>query len=196
MRYPEYVEINGKKYKINTDFKVALECNKIAEDESITGYERGLALIYKLFGDAGLDDKENYDKLLELGLKYLLCGETKKKSNDKPDMDFEQDYGLIWVSMYSEYHGLDIDKTEIHWWRFIELMEGLSNSEFGNCCALNKVRNLRSYDVSKVKDKKERDRILRAQDAFKLKKYSKKEVSTEQRERANNLLKQLGIERK
>ena len=35
--YPQYVEVFGKRYKINTDFKVAIECNRIAEDETI-GY--------------------------------------------------------------------------------------------------------------------------------------------------------------
>ena len=50
--YPEYAEINDKKYKINTDFRVAIECQNIATDESISDYERALAIIYKLFHDA------------------------------------------------------------------------------------------------------------------------------------------------
>ena len=54
--YPEYAEINDKKYKINTDFRVAIECQNIATDESISDYERALAIIYKLFGDVGIDD--------------------------------------------------------------------------------------------------------------------------------------------
>ena len=28
---PEYVKAGNKKYKINTDFRVAIECNEIAE---------------------------------------------------------------------------------------------------------------------------------------------------------------------
>lgn len=49
MSNPEYVKVDGELYKINTDFRVALECNKIAEDENIGDYERSLAIIYKLF---------------------------------------------------------------------------------------------------------------------------------------------------
>ena len=74
MDYPKYVKIGEKKYKINTDFRVAIECQEIALDDSIGDFERALAIIYKLFGEDGLDDSNNYEKLLELAQKYLSCG--------------------------------------------------------------------------------------------------------------------------
>lgn len=196
--YPEYVEVKGKQYKINTDFRVAIECNKIAEDNTIGDFERVLAIIYKLFGEEGLSNPEHYEELLELGQRYLLCDkEYNTQANKKPDMDYEQDYGLIWVSMYGEYNGLDIDKEKIHWWKFTELLEGLSNSELGNCCVFNRIRNFRNVDPRKIKDPKERQKVIDAQKQVALKKYqTKKEPTKEQKERANNLYKQLGIERK
>ena len=33
--YPQYAEVNGHKYKINTDFIYAIKCNEIAQDETI-----------------------------------------------------------------------------------------------------------------------------------------------------------------
>ena len=51
MDYPKYVKIGEKKYKINTDFRVAIECNNIIQDKNIGDTERGLAIIYKLFGE-------------------------------------------------------------------------------------------------------------------------------------------------
>ena len=60
MNYPEYVKIDNKKYKINTDFRVAIECNEIATDENISDFERALAIIYKLFGNDGINDTDNY----------------------------------------------------------------------------------------------------------------------------------------
>jgi hypothetical protein len=47
---PKYVKVDNELYEINTDFRVAIECNRIAEDEEIGEYERALAIIYKLFG--------------------------------------------------------------------------------------------------------------------------------------------------
>ena len=51
MNNPQYVKVDNKLYKINTDFRVALECNDIAEDKSIGDLERAMAIIYKLFGE-------------------------------------------------------------------------------------------------------------------------------------------------
>ena len=192
MKFPEYAEVEGKKYKINTDFRVAIKCDKVARDNSIGPLERALGVIYLLFGDEGINSQEHYEKLLELAKKYLSCGkEIDEKKNKEPDMDFEQDYGYIWASIYSDYNGLDIDKEHIHWWKFMDLMNGLSNSELGDCCVLNRVRNLRNFDVSKIEDSAERQKIKEAQDSVAL----HKELTEKQKQSINQLFKDLGIEK-
>ena len=114
--YPEYAEINDKKYKINTDFRIAIECQNIATNESISDYERALAIIYKLFGDEGINDFNNYEKLLEIAMKYLSCGKEiePSKNNEEPDMDFKQDMDYIEASFMSDY-SIDLTNTEMHW---------------------------------------------------------------------------------
>ena len=193
MIYPEYVEVNGKQYKINTNFKVAIECDKIARDTSIRDYERALAIIYKLYGEEGLNDFDNHEQFLALAQKYLYCNK-ELKNNEKPDMDYNEDYGYIWASFMSDYNGLDIDKTPIHWWKFNELLSGLSNSEMGNCCVLNRIRNIRNYDMKDIKDPKERAKILKAKQEVALKKdmQQKKQPTEEQKENAKEFLNALG----
>jgi len=190
--YPQYVEVDNKRYKINTDFRVAIECNRIAEDKTIGDLERGLAVIYALFGDEGIDTPEHYEKLLDLAKKYLLCGkEYDTKRNERPNMDFIQDYSYITTSFMSDYH-IDLDNCEMHWWKFVDLMNGLSNSEFGNCCILNKIRNLRDLDVSTIKDAKVRKQIIEMKKEVALHK-EKKVVTQEQRDRVKEIYKKLGI---
>lgn len=192
MNNPEYVKIGEKKYKINTDFRVAIECDKIARDEDIKGTEKSLAIIYKLFGDEGLNSPEDYEQLLKLGLKYLSMGnEIEDDDKEEPDMDFEQDMDYIYTSFMSDY-GMDISKENMHWWTFMNLMNGLSNSELGNCCVLNRIRNLRNMDPSEIKDKKERDKIIKAQKKVALKRNQPK-LSDEQIKSAEELYKSLGI---
>lgn len=192
--YPEYAEVNEKKYKINTDFRVAIECNRIAEDNGIGEYERSLAIIYTLFGDEGLDDSKNHVDLLEIAKKYLTCGKGLDGSNnEKPDMDFVEDMDYIEASFMSDYH-IDLSNVEMHWWKFFNLMSGLSNSEMGNCCVLNRIRNLRTFDVKDIKDKKERDKIIKAQKEVALKKYRKEDnLTQEQEESMAELNKIIGI---
>lgn len=51
MKKPSYTKIDGEVYEINTDFRVGIECNKVAQDTSVGDYERALAIIYLLFGE-------------------------------------------------------------------------------------------------------------------------------------------------
>lgn len=193
MNYPEYVKVNDKKYKINTDFRVAIECNRIAEDETIGNLERALAIIYTLFGEEGINSPDNYEKLLELAQKYLLCGKELEDSKEKPDMDFIEDMDYIEASFMSDYH-IDLQNTQMHWWKFFNLMNGLSNSELGNCCVLNNVRNLRNFDESKIEDPKERQKIKQAKQQVALKKYQHKKVATKkQKESARKFIEALGL---
>lgn len=191
MNNPEYVEVNGRQYKINTDFRVAIKCNEIAQDESIGDLERALAVIYTLFGEDGLNHQEDYEKLLKMAKKYLSCGNEIEDTDEEPDMDFIEDYSYIKTSFMSDY-GIKLDETNMHWWEFMDLMNGLSNSELGNCCILNRIRNLRNFDASQIKDSKEREKINKAKQKVALK--PKKQVHTQkQKESVNALLEQLGI---
>lgn len=199
MDYPNYVKVNEKKYKINTDFRIAIKCQEIATDESIGDYERTLAIIYTLYGDEGLNDTKNYEKLLELAQKYLSCGK-EIKDNDKniePDMDFAQDMDYIEASFMSDYN-IDISTIEMHWWKFFNLINGLSNSELGNCCVLNRIRNLRNYDTKNIKDPKELAKIKQAKEQVALKKNTnlKNELSEDQKNNIDNFYKQMGMKRR
>lgn len=189
MNYPQYVKIGDKKYKINTDFRVAIECDRIARDDTIGNYERALAIIYKLFGEEGINAFEDHEKLLELGKKYLLCG--KEPSDDEPDMDYNEDYAYIKTSFRSDY-GIKLDEEKMHWWEFTELMEGLSNSELGDCCVLNRIRNLRNYDTKDIKDTKEKQRIEEAKERVALKR-NRKVATKEQQANVEEALRGLGL---
>lgn len=193
MNNPEYVKIGEKKYKINTDFRVALECNKIAQDNDISDVERALAIIYKLYGDEGLNDTKNHSELLRLATKYLGLGKEVEKSNEEPDMDFEQDMDYIETSFMSDY-GIDLSKEKMHWWKFYNLINGLSNSELGNCCVLNRVRNLRRFDASTIKDSKERQRIIEAQKSVALKKNAPV-LTDKQKQSVENIIKLAGLDK-
>jgi len=197
---PQYVKVDDVEYKINTDFRVALECNKIAIDENIGDIERPLAIIYKLFGETGLDC-ENKQRLLELGMKYLSLGKEEKslktQPNDKYELDFNKCKGLIQSSFKFDYNYDPYEKDYLHWYDFYNDLENLSTSEFGNCCILNRIILVLNQDASKIKDSKERQKIINAQKELK-EKYctnkQQKEMTKEQEESAKEFYKQLGIE--
>lgn len=189
--YPKYVEVKGTRYKINTDFRVAIECNRIAQDQTIGDFERALAIIYVLYGDKGLENADNYEDLLKLAQVYLCCGKEIEENDGEPDMDYIKDMDLIEASFMSDYK-IDLEHKKMHWWKFFNLINGLSNSELGNCCVLNNVRNLRNYDESKIEDLKEREKIRKAKEKVALNKKEYK-LTKEQEESMEKLNKLIGL---
>ena len=184
MNYPENAKIDNELYPINTDFKVAIRCLKVIDDESISDLERGMAIVFLLFGEKGLKSNKK-EQLLKKAEYFLQCGKEVKETNEKPDMDFVEDYPYIKASFRSDYNGMNIDKEHIHWWEFNELMNGLSNSEMGNCCILNRIRNLRTFDLKDINDPKERQKIRKAQEEVALKKYKPKKIKPTEEQKAS-----------
>ena len=199
MNNPQYVKVDNKLYKINTDFRVALECNKIAEDTSIGNLERAMAIIYKLFGEEGLNC-ENQNKLLELGMKYLLLGREqnslKSEPHDKYELDFNKCIGLIKASFKFDYKYDPFELEYLHWYDFYNDLESLSTSEFGNCCILNRITSILNQEPKEIKDNKQRQKLIEAQKLLSQKycKKQEKEMTKEQEESAKAFYKSLGIE--
>lgn len=151
--YPKYAEIDGRQHKINTDYKVALACFRAMNDAEITDIERPYAVLGLLFGEEV--EIENVEKAIEVARKFLQCGKEEIQEDSIADMDFEYDEDLINASFMADYH-IDLENTDMHWWKFCSLVSGLSDQTI-----LNKVRDIRNFDVSEIKDTKTRQKIVR-----------------------------------
>ena len=171
--YPEYARINGVDYKINTDFNVALECFKIIQDDTIEDEERSLAIIYKIFG---FIPEKNLDLFLNRAIKFLQCGETleTQKSRTK-DLDFFQDEKYIVASFMSDYK-LDLSKENLHWWEYVNLIQGLTENTI-----LSRVRYIRNYDLNEIKNDKDRQKMINAKESVALEeKKTKKQLEDDE----------------
>jgi len=184
MSYPEYAKVNNKMYKINTDFKVALRCSEVY-NSNVRDEEKVLAIIYLLFGDEGLNNPDDWEKLIEKAQIYLLCGKEPNNDNEI-DMDFEQDEGIIRASFYTDYQIKDVYQENLHWWYFNELLNGLTEK-----CALNRTRELRNFDTSKIKDTKAKNEIEKAKSEVRLRNVKK--PTEEQQKASDEFYKQIGL---
>lgn len=177
--YPHFAKVGTNKYKINTDFRVALRCNKIAES-NIQDEERALAIIYLLFGEKGLNASNDWEDLMKIGLKYLRCNKEQTNNDDNEvDMDFEQDWEYIRTSFFYDYGKKIGPKTYIHWWEFYNLLCGLSDK-----CVLSRVRFVRTFDISNIKDEKEKAKWIKQKEQVALK---KEKIKTDEEKRLDEL---------
>lgn len=158
--YPEYANIDGTRYKLNTDFRVALRCFEVVEDGSICDEERALAVIYMLFGFIPEADLAPF---LEKAVLFLQCGKSKEEqSEQKKDMDFAHDRAYISASFMSDYK-IDLNTVKMHWWQFCELIQGFTEHS-----VMSRVREIRNYNLADIKDNQARIKMARAQEAVAL----------------------------
>lgn len=198
MSNPEYVKVDGKLYKINTDFRVALECDSILRDTTISDFERIIAFLFKLFGKDGVTC-ENEQELINKAMKYLSLGQNEKglkiDSDDKFEMDFQKCKGLIQSSFKFDY-GYDPYSLEyLHWYDFYNDLQNLSTSEFGTCCKLNQVITILKQNPSEIKDNKQREQLIKLQKYYKEQycREEEKQITEEQERSAKELYKALGM---
>lgn len=104
-------------------------------------------------------------------------------------MDFVQDKKYIMSSFMSDYH-IDLAKEKIHFWQFIDYIQGLTEAS-----SLNRLRELRNCDTSKIEDRKQRDEIEKAQKEVILKE-KKEPLTKEQQKNVDNFYKEMGMQRK
>ena len=161
MIYPTKMEANGHIYSINTDYRYGLACMRAINDSTITKLERYYALLTILLGEDVLEEDE--DILMSKIEIYLRCGKEENTSNDEIDMDYIQDEDLIDTSIRQVYK-IDINKENMHWYEYNKLISGLTEE-----CILNRVRDIRSYDLSEEKDEKRRKKIIEAKNRVALK---------------------------
>lgn len=191
--YPKYAKIDDRVYKINTDFKVAIECNRVIENINMNDHERALRIIYLLFGDKGLNSENDYQRLVEVAKKYLRGTDEEPKGNgDEPqDWDIVQDYQKFIVPSFWECYKINLKKTKMHYWEWWNFLNGLSEN-----CIFNRIRFIRSYDLSSIKDPKFKETMIKLKEQYKLNIETKEEPLTEQQKIGiDNFYKQMGIKR-
>lgn len=167
---PEYIEIDGKEYFIDTDFRTCIIFEKLLNGDSDDreSVEMWLDLFYTV--ERPSDIKAAVD-----GILFIYCCGKPDKSKEpprkngnvvlKPKMlyDFEIDAPYIFGAFMSQY-GIDLNEIEyLHWWKFQSLFRSLNSS--------NKIVEIMSYratDISQIKSKSEQARIAKLQKLYEI----------------------------
>lgn len=118
-RFPTSVEINGREYALNTDFRVGLKIILAWEDPELTAREKTLVMLRLLYKEIPPDTQ----KACELAVYFLNCGEEKDdgeaaESPVRRVYSFTKDAKYIY-SAIRQTHGIDLETVKcLHWWKF------------------------------------------------------------------------------
>lgn len=133
---PETVEISGRVYKLNTDFRPCLRTIMACEDTELTGYEISLVILTNLFPEI----PDDLDAALEKARWFLDGGEVHQEPEERQPRvyEFSKDANFIFAA-FRQTHGIDLQAESLHWWKFIALfMDVGGDTTFSQLTALRK----------------------------------------------------------
>ena len=133
---PDFIDISGKIYKINCDFRTCLRIILAFEDETLTGFEKQAILLSNLF----LTQPENIQAALEQANIFLNGGKVDEEDDTyHPRLySFSKDANFIFAA-FRQTHGIDLQKTDLHWFEFLALFMDLGGeTTFSNLIGLRK----------------------------------------------------------
>lgn len=130
-RLPTAVEIDGKEYEVDTDFRTSLQIIMAFEDVDLTSYEQSAIMLGLLYGD---EIPSNIDKAQELAIKFLNYGSDDSEGTSSGQAErlysFSKDAKYIYSAIKGT-HGIDLETVDyLHWWKFCYLFLDLDEDCF------------------------------------------------------------------
>ncbi|WP_251861042.1 bacteriophage Gp15 family protein [Clostridium sp. Marseille-Q2269] len=162
---PTTVEIDNKEYEIDSNFRVSIlfellmQDNKLSEEDKIV---QALQLYYPVI-------PSNINGAVEQMLWFYRCGKDiiaskgtgKGKSTQIYSFNFDDDY--IYSAFLDQY-SVDLQDIEyLHWWKFKAMFKALKEDN-----EIVKIMGYRSMDLSKIKDKEEKNYYRKMQELYKI----------------------------
>lgn len=147
---PQWVEYEGQRYGVYTDFRVWIKFFDAARERDIVG----MLKVYR-----------NLPPDLETAIK--LAGVFAGKGalpygggGDRRVLDYEYDAGLIYAAFMGEY-GIDLCEVTMHWYKFCALLAGLSEER-----RIVKIMEIRGTNAEEFSDGEKRREWRRLQRRF------------------------------
>lgn len=166
-RTPESVTVNGRHYRIETDYRTVLAYMRLIQDQDTEDQDKtvlGLSLFY--------GDNINPEDIEDLAayLRHFINRGTEQQEDEaaggtKPPKNFDllADSGRIFAAFIQTYR-INLRKASVHWWIFCELLEGLPDEG----TKLAAVIDIRRREYSRHMTPAERNSLARLKEFYKI----------------------------
>ncbi|HBH3067225.1 TPA: bacteriophage Gp15 family protein [Clostridioides difficile] len=155
---PENVEIDGKEYKINTDFRISILFEMLIQDNSISDEEKGKNALLLYYPVIPANTAMAIDKIIW----FYSCGKKENNVNDgcpggagsskSQIYSYGHDDDYIYSAFLGQY-GIDLQDIEkLHWWKFKALFKSLKEDT-----EIVKIMGYRAMDISGDMPKAQKD---------------------------------------
>jgi hypothetical protein len=134
---PTAIEIDGREYAIESDFRIGLRIMLAFEDDGLTLEEKYMIMLQNLYQVI----PDNSQQAFEVGMRFLNGGkdsETEEEGGGPRLYSFDKDAGLIFAA-FKQTHNVDLTADNLHWFSFLALFMDLGqDTTFCQLVALRK----------------------------------------------------------
>nr|DAE76692.1 MAG TPA: hypothetical protein [Caudoviricetes sp.] len=130
---PETVEICGRFYPINADFRAGILFEEAIQDPVLSGEEKLITTLKLYYPEVAISADMLEDALAQ-ALWFYRCGTDQAESAgsrrgesqepQKKSFSYEYDADYIYAAFMSAY-GIDLATSNLHWWQFRALFRAL-----------------------------------------------------------------------
>lgn len=169
---PETVVVNGRTFVIESGFRTGILFEMMATDTSLSNADIASQALLLYYRD---DVPEDIEAAYEAIVWFYRCGyeeRPKRRRRGKAEaeepqehdriFDYDEDGPLIYAAFKSQYQ-IDLQDTDMHWWKFNALFQGLHE-----CERICEIMGYRSLDLSEIKDKDTRVRYAKLKEKYAL----------------------------
>ena len=149
-----------------TDFRISIMFELLMQDNKIDKQLKVMQALNLYYPHC--KDIKDYGKAIDDILWFYRCGREMKTGQNKGKeskqiYSYEFDDELIYDAFKTQYN-INLQQIEfLHWWEFKAMFKGLNKNNL-----LIDIMGYRSMDISKIKDKNERNRYRKLQKQFAL----------------------------
>lgn len=117
---PSFVNIDGEKYALKTDFRSAISTILAFEDDELSNGEKVEVMLRNTYADI----PENLEQAVLKCQWFLNGGNDDEPARSKRLYSFGKDANMIFAA-FRQTHGIDLQTEKMHWWKFLSLFMDL-----------------------------------------------------------------------
>lgn len=176
---PRVVNIEGEDYEINSDFRTSIKFELLMQDDGMSEEDKilkALNLYYPIIPEKNLS--EAISKILWFYKAGKLESKDSGKGNSTQIYSYIHDDDYIYSAFLDQYN-IDLQDIEyLHWWKFKAMFKALKEDNM-----IVKIMGYRSMDLSKIKDKEQRNYYKGLKELYKI----PTNISRNEKEKINDI---------
>ena len=134
---PKTLTINGKSYRIRTDYRNILRIFEAFADKDLSDKEKMLVCLRRMFVDLSKLPYDDYKEAYEQVYWFIGCGKPEEKRPPVRTFNWIKDEPLMFPAV-NKAAGLEVRAVPyLHWWTFMGYFESIdAESLFGTVLSI------------------------------------------------------------